>query len=168
MIWQTAKGMIIGVLSLVVIIAVVVGLWLGGVFASPAVGRANAYKEKHSSSNWTSAQAQFVRDYEDVIKFNRQIAEAQLTADQYDKAHPANPNPMPGDPVEEHRSQLADDLAGLEQQCGNTVADYNTAAGAYLSRDFRDSNLPDRLGTDNCTPAAITTTVPTDLPTTGN
>lgn len=148
-----AGGMVIAVLSLVVIVAVVVGLWLGGVFASPAVGRANAYKDKHSATNWTQAQAGFERDWASIKKLDKQAAAAKADMDAFDKQHPVNPSaqPMPGDPVEEQRGNLSSDYRGARQQCQNAVADYNAAARTYTLRDFRSADLPEQI--DDTDPA---------------
>jgi len=133
------------------------GLWLGGVFASPAVGKANAYKEKHSSTNWTQAQAQFEADYADVIKFDKQVTSAQDDLDQWVKDNPHWQDSGPYDPSREDHTNLVTDLKGARQQCQNTVADYNQRARTYTLRDFRAADLPQQIDdTDPATDCAPT------------
>lgn len=150
-----------GLLLALVVIVLPLALWAAGVFTSGIHGKGEAIKQKNNAGNWTSAQAQFERDFADFQKFQVQATGAQTALDQFNRDHPANPNAMPGDPNEEKRNQLSDDLSGVVQQCGNTAADYNTAARSYLSEQFRAADLPPSLDPADCTPVQTSRPTPT-------
>lgn len=135
------------------------GLW---VLLSPAKGAGDAYVQKNSANNWVAAQAGFHRDYETIKAFGQQISDAQQQLTSYEAAHPSLGNGTPYDPVAQQDTNLRTTLTGLQQQCQNTVSDYNTRAQSYLTRDFRDAGLPDRIDvTTECRTPAVPTTTPT-------
>lgn len=145
------------VIAFFLVVVLPLGLWLGGVFASPAVGKANAYRDKHSATNWTQAQAQFETDYADVIKFDKQVTSAQDDLDQWVKDNPRWQESGPYDPAREDHTNLVTDLKGARQQCQNTVADYNQRARTYTLRDFKSADLPQQIDdTDPATDCAPT------------
>lgn len=158
---STLKMVVLAVVAILFVIVLPLVLWLGGVFASGPIGKGEAYKQKNNAGNWTSAQAQFERDFADFQKFQTQATGAQTALDRFNRDHPANPDAAPGDPNEEQRSQLTNDLAGIVQQCGNTAADYNTAARSYLSEQFRAADLPPSLDPADCTPVQTALPTPT-------
>lgn len=158
---STLKVVVLAVVAVLFVIVLPLMLWAAGVFTSGIHGKGEAIKQKNNAGNWTSAQAQFERDYADFTKFQTQATGAQTTLDRFNQEHPVNPNAGPGDPTEEHRSQLSDDLAGIVQQCGNTAADYNTAARSYLSSQFRAADLPPSLDPADCTPVQTARPTPT-------
>lgn len=41
-------------------------------------------------------------------------------------------------------------LTGLTQQCQNVVTQYNTDSQSYLTQDFKDANLPEKLDPAAC------------------
>lgn len=142
---KVALGCGIATLAFLLVVVLPLGLWLGGVFASPAVGKANAYRDKHSASNWTQAQAGFERDWAAIKKLDKQTSAAADDLDLFNKTHPANPNAGPYDRTEEQRDNLTTDYKGARQQCQNAVADYNAAARTYTLRDFRAADLPQQI-----------------------
>lgn len=142
----TRKGVVWAcVIAFFLVVVLPLGLYLGGVFASPAVGRANAYKDKHSASNWTQAQAGFESLYADVIKLDKQVTSAQDDLDQWVKDNPKWQESGPYDPVREDHTNYVTDLKGARQQCQNTVADYNARSRTYTLRDFKSADLPQQI-----------------------
>ncbi len=142
----TRKGVVWAVVIMFALVVVLpLGLWLGGVYASPVVGKANAYRDKHGATNWTQAQAAFERDWASILKLDKQTSAAADDLDLYNKMYPVNPNAGPGNAVEEQRANLAVDYKGARQQCQNAVADYNAAARTYTLRDFRAADLPQQI-----------------------
>ncbi|GAC1369340.1 MAG: hypothetical protein NVSMB39_1060 [Candidatus Saccharimonadales bacterium] len=136
----------IWVIGIIVVVGLIGGgIWAFNVFFSPAKGAGDAYAQKNSAQNWTNAQAQFNQDYQAVLAFDSQIADAQANLAQFEKAHPQLGNGTPYDPVAEQDANLRRTVTGLTQQCQNTVAAYNTRANSYLSKDFRDANLPAQI-----------------------
>src|SRR5947208_15514298 len=83
---KTVVWLIVLVFTLVVVLPL--GLWAGGVLFAPTAGKAQAYKDKHSASNWTQAQAGFESLYADAQKFDRQMDDAQATLDQFKHDNP--------------------------------------------------------------------------------
>lgn len=158
---SNTKIVIWSVITVIGVIVLVVGLWAAGVFTSGIHGKGEAIKQKNNAGNWTSAQAQFERDFADFQKFQTQATGAQTALDRFNQDHPVNPNAGPGDPTEEQRTNLTNDLAGIVQQCGNTAADYNTAARSYLSEQFRAADLPPSLDPADCTPVQTSRPTPT-------
>jgi hypothetical protein len=154
---STTKVVVWAVIAALFVIVLPLALWLTGVFASPAIGKANAYRDKHGATNWTQAQAQFEQDYASVIKFDKQVTAAQDDLDQWVKDNPKWTESGPYDPVREDHTNLVTDLKGARQQCQNTVADYNARARTYTLRDFKSADLPQQIDdTDPATDCAPT------------
>lgn len=133
------------VIAFALVVVLPLALWLAGVFASPVVGQANAYRDKHRAGNWTQAQAGFERSWASILKLDKQTGAAADDMDTYNKVHPVDPDAGPGNAVEEQRANLATDYKGARQQCQNAVADYNAAARTYTLRDFRAVDLPAQI-----------------------
>lgn len=144
---STLKIVILGVVAALFVIVLPVMLWAAGVFTSGIHGKGEAVKQKNDASNWTQAQAGFERDWSSIKKLDRQTEQAKGDLDDFNKIHPASATaqPVPGDPIEEQRSQLFDDYKGARQQCENAVADYNASARTYTLRDFRSDDLPQQI-----------------------
>jgi hypothetical protein len=132
-------------IAFLLVIVLPLGLWLGGVFASPLVGKADAYKAKHGAENWTQAQAGFERDFASVKKLDQQTEDAKDDLDAFVKAHPDIGNGSVYDPLAEQLANLSRDHRGVRQQCQNAVANYNAEARVYTLRDFRSADLPSAI-----------------------
>lgn len=129
-------GLTVGwwVVIVVVALALTAGIWGIQVATSGVKGQGDAQIQKNSAPNWTQAQADFHKYYEGILADDRKINQV---ADDL-KADPNN-------------SVLKTNLSGLKSHCMDLVATYNTKAESYLSRDFRDAGLPDRI--DNTNPS---------------
>lgn len=159
---RTALIWLGGLIAICLVISAV--LWALGVFASPLKGQGDAYREKHSAQNWVSAQAGFQRDYNSFVTFQQQIVYTKKQLTDFQQAHPNVGNGTPFDPLAEQLDNLQRSVTGLTLQCQNTATNYNTAAGSYLSQDFRDASLPEQLDPVQCTNPSGT--IPTLVPTT--
>lgn len=139
----------IGIL-LVTALVVTLALWGFGVWTAPWKGQGDAYQQKHSSSNWVPAQQGFHQEFNDVQGYKAKLVSARAALAAFDQAHPNVGNGTPYDPLLNQRTNLETTVTGLEQQCQNTVQQYNTDARSYLTEDWRDANLPDHLEVTEC------------------
>ncbi len=112
--------------------------------ASPR-GRGDAHIQKEGASNRIAAQAVFVNDLTSIVKFNQQYIDALKAVEDWDKANAGKQDNAIGT-LANQRQNLVDTANGIRQQCQNVIADYNRAGASYLSRDFKDEELPDRIG----------------------
>jgi len=115
-------------------------------------GQQQATQDKNSAGNFEAAQRQFLQDKNDVDGYVQKITAARQQLADFDKAHPslASEDGLAGLTDAQQRQSLATNLTGLQQQCVNVVNDYNTNARAYLTADWRDANLPERLDPNSC------------------
>lgn len=120
---------------MVVLIASVLGVaaWGIKVATSGVRGQGDAEQQKNSASNWTAAQARFRQLHEDIFATDRKldVLAAQAKADPADKVAQTT-------------------YAGTVSYCLGLVGTYNAEAKTYLSQDFRDADLPERI--DNSDP----------------
>lgn len=146
------KAAVLVTIGIVIIVALVWGLRTGG---SYWWGRGGAIQDKNSSANFEQAQALFHRDYTAVQADRVKIQAAQRDLDAWNAAHPGyQGNGTPFDPLAQQQANKQATLTGLQQGCLGEVSDYDTAAQAYLTRDFRDTGLPASLDvTTACDPA---------------
>lgn len=110
------------------------GIWAFNVFVSGPKGQGDAVMQKNSAENWVDAQADFNRRYQDILATDRKITIAKSSLDA-----------SPDDQV------LRTNYIGLMNYCTDVVAEYNTQARSYLSREFRDADLPEQISTLNPT-----------------
>lgn len=115
-------------------------------------GQQGAIQEKNSTQNWTQAQVSFHQQVNDVDGFKQKIILTRQQLADFDKAHPhlGAEDGLVGMQDTQTRNSLATDLTGLQQQCLNTVAAYNTASEGYLTADWKDADLPSRLDPSVC------------------
>jgi len=115
-------------------------------------GQQGAQQEKNSSSNWTSAQVSFHRQANDYDGYLKKIAQARQALADFDKLHPnlAGEDGLVGMQDTQARQSLTVNLTGVQQQCVNTVNDYNTASEGFLTADWKDADLPSRLDASAC------------------
>lgn len=113
-------------------IAVVVGIFLfsWGAYAisvamSAPKGVGDAIKQKNSASNWTSAQKEFEKRYEEVKLLDKMI-----------KVHNDALAADPKNPV------LKTNVTGVISGCMSAVADYNADSRSYLMEEFKSVDLP--------------------------
>jgi hypothetical protein len=130
-------------------IVIVMILWGFGVITAPWKGQGDAYQQKNSAQNWVAAQKTFHTEFNDVEAYKAKIAQSQKDITAYEIAHP-QANGTPFDPAAQQDANLHTVLTGLQQQCQNTVADYNTNAESYLTESWRDAQLPDHLDPATC------------------
>lgn len=115
-------------------------------------GRQQAEQTKNSAQNWTSAQAAFHQEANDVTGFTTKIAAAKQALTDFDKTHPnlTAEDGLTGYTDAQARQGLTSNLAGLQQQCVNTVTEYNTQSQSYLTEDWKDADLPNKLDSSAC------------------
>lgn len=132
------------------VLLILVGLWGLGVLTSPVRGAGDAYAQKNSAGNWVYAQKQFQSEAKTFDTRKVQITDANRAL----VAWRAGPHPADGMAVytdAEHGRNLETTLTGLTTGCQNIAAEYNTDSHAYLSRQFKDADLPERLDPNACT-----------------
>jgi len=115
-------------------------------------GQGDAYRQKNSASNWVAAQVAFHREANDVTAFTQKIAQARQDLADFDKLHPnlTSEDGLMGMQDVQARQSLVTNVTGLRQQCLNTVNQYNTDSRGYLTEDWKDADLPERLETSAC------------------
>lgn len=143
------------VVAVVVIIAIVGGVWLFRVVTAQVKGTGDATITKYSEQNWVPAQRQFHQNINDIDGFKTKIQNKAAELAAYVKAHPTS-NGTPYDPNAEYANNLRSDLSGLSAQCTNTVSSYNTDVEGFLTAGFRDPGLPDHIDPAVCNPPAGT------------
>lgn len=143
----SVKGVVIVIAVMLVLGA---GVWGLGVAFSWWKGQGDGYQQKNSAQNWIAAQRAFHQEYNDVQAYGQKITLAKQQLDAFQKAHPQVGNGTPYDPLAQQEGNLQTTLTGLQQQCMNTVAQYNTDAKAYLTEDWRDASLPSQLEPGMC------------------
>lgn len=117
------------VLMAVIVIALIgVAVWGIRVLTSGARGQGDAIAQKNSATNWTAAQARFRSLHEDILATDRKldVLAAQAAANPSDRVAQTT-------------------YAGTVSYCLGVVGAYNAEAKTYLSQDFRDSDLPERI-----------------------
>ena len=142
----TTLKAVCGVLAAGLVLAVI--LWGFGVLVAPWEGQGDAHREKNSAANWVAAQRAFHQERNDVTAFQAKIATAKRDLEAFEQNHPSNGTPY--DPNAQQDQNLHATLTGLQQQCVNTVATYNTDAQSYLTEDWRDTDLPTQLDPTMC------------------
>lgn len=130
-----------------------VAVWGAVVLFSGVQGQGDSVVKKNSSDNFISAQAGFVRDNEEFQTDLGKIKDAKQQLVDFEHAHPNLGNGTPYDPLSDQDSNLRTTLTGSVQTCQNIAADYNTRSKSYLSQDFKDAGLPDRLDPAQCSTA---------------
>ena len=128
-------------------------IWGIRVATSDTRGAGNVEIERNSAENRIRAQAFFEQSYQDIKKFDVQIGDAQKA---YDDFIATTPKPTADDVVAaqlytQRLSGLQTTLTGLQQQCQNTVADYNAEARKTLAAEWRSDELPYQI--DGSSPA---------------
>lgn len=109
-------------------------------------GQGGAIQQKNSTQNFIAAQAQFHRDLTMIAADKQNMKTTQQQISQFNAAHPDyQGNGTPFDPLAQQLNTYQTVLAGQQQTCQATVADYDTAAQSYLTQDWRDANLPSQL-----------------------
>lgn len=147
---RTSIQLVLGLLAGGAVIGLLV--WGAIVFFSGVKGQGDSVVKKNSSDNFISAQAGFVRDNEEFQADLVKIRDAAKQVKDFEAAHPTG-NGTPYDPNAEQAQNLRTTLTGSTQSCQSIAADYNARSQSYLSQDFKDANLPDRLDPAQCSTA---------------
>lgn len=129
-----------------------VAVWGAIVLFSGIKGQGDSVVKKNSSDNFISAQAGFVRDNEEFQADLVKIRDAAKQVKDFEAAHPTS-NGTPYDPNAERDTNLRTTLTGSTQSCQSVAADYNERSQSYLSQDFKNANLPERLDPAQCSSA---------------
>lgn len=142
--WDPRRVKITIAAFVAVVLIAPVAIWGIRVATSDAKGKGNVEIERNSAENRVRAQAFFEQSYQDIKKFDAQIADAQKA---YDDFIATTPKPTADDVVaaQLYTQQLSNrqtTLTGLQQQCQNTVADYNAEARKTLAAEWRSEELP--------------------------
>ena len=142
--WDPRRVKIILAVLLAVVIIAPVSIWGFRIATSDTRGAGNVEIERNSAENRVRSQAFFEQAYEDVQKFDTQIGDAQKA---YDNFVADNPKPTAEDLVaaqlySQQMNNRQVTLTGLQQQCQNTVADYNAEARKTLASKWRSPELP--------------------------
>jgi hypothetical protein len=142
--WDPRRVKIILAVFLAVVIIAPVSIWGIRVATSDTRGAGNVELERNSAGNRVRAQAFFEQSYQDIKKFDVQVVDAQKA---YDDFVTNNPKPSADDLVaaQIYGQQLNSrqvTLTGLQQQCQNTVANYDAEARKTLAAEWRSNELP--------------------------
>src|SRR5438046_9972035 len=83
-----AKKVWFGTIGIVVATGVIVtvALWGFGVWTAPWKRQGDAYQQKHSASNWVSAQRGFHQTFNDVQGYKAKLVAAQRELAAFDQA----------------------------------------------------------------------------------
>jgi len=151
--WNPRRVKIFFAILVAVVLITPVTIWGVSVATSDAKGKGNVEIERNSAENRVRSQAFFEQAYEDVQKFDTQIGDAQKA---YDNFVADNPKPSADDLVaaQLYTQQLNNrqvTLTGLQQQCQNTVADYNAEARKTLAAKWRSPELPYQIDSSPAT-----------------
>jgi hypothetical protein len=123
--WSTKKVIWTAIAAFLGLVLLSWGGYALSVALSGPKGVGDAIKTKNSASNWTSAQKEFEKRYEEVKTLDRQIAV-------HAKALEADPqNPI-----------LQTNVTGVTSGCMSAVADYNADSRSYLMEEFKSVDLP--------------------------
>jgi cation transport regulator ChaB len=140
--WCVVALLVCGVLSAVA--------WGVDVAISGVRGQGNAHIQKNQADNFIAAQTQFHQDFESIRTLDQRLTAAQKAVVAWDAVHPGYAgNGTPYDPLGDERRGLAQTATGLQQQCQIAVGKYDASTESYLSRDFRDANLPFKMQSDD-------------------
>jgi hypothetical protein len=112
-----------GCLSILLIIALPITLWVAGVFTSGVRGTGNVIQQRNSSTNRVAQNTTLNNDSQTVIADHQKITQ------------------MSAIPTGQLTPQDRMDLQGAEQVCDSDVAAYNAAAANILAQ----GQLPDAL-----------------------
>jgi hypothetical protein len=124
-------------------------LWGFGVVTAPWKGKGDAYQQKESSSNWVNAQRGF-HDLDNKFEtYKTQVEDAKAALAEVQKQYPTS-NGTPYDPGAQQVANARTTLTGLTQQCQNVVTQYNTDSQSYMTQDFKDAGLPEKLDPAAC------------------
>ncbi|HEY9251711.1 MAG TPA: hypothetical protein VIP06_03550 [Nocardioides sp.] len=125
---STTKSVAVVLAVLLGVIALGWGIWALNVAMSPVRGTGDAYAQRNSAQNWTTAQARFEDLYAEVVATDRKItvAKERIDADPDDRT-------------------AKDTYFGTKSVCLSIVADYNADARKYLSESFRAADLPEQI-----------------------
>jgi hypothetical protein len=121
-----------------------IAIWGIQVATSDTRGAGNTEIERNSAENRIRAQAFFEQSFQDIKKFDVQVVDAQKA---YNDFVTNNPKPSADDLVaaQIYGQQLNSrqvTLTGLQQQCQNTVANYDAEARKTLAAEWRSNELP--------------------------
>jgi len=142
---RRVKFMIAALVAVAIITPI--AIWGIQVATSDTRGAGNTEIARNSAENRVRAQAFFEQAYEDVQKFDVQVVDAQKA---YDDFVTNNPKPSADDLVaaQIYSQQLNSrqvTLTGLQQQCQNTVANYDAEARKTLAAEWRSPELPYKI-----------------------
>lgn len=151
--WDPRRVKIVIAAFVALVVLAPAAIWGIRVATSDTRGAGNVEIERNSAENRVRAQAFFEQSYQDIQKFDVQVVDAQKA---YDNFIATNPKPTADDVVaaQVYSQQLNSrqvTLTGLQQQCQNTVADYNAEARKTLAAEWRSKELPYQI--DGSSPA---------------
>ncbi|MCX6805784.1 MAG: hypothetical protein NT114_03790 [Patescibacteria group bacterium] len=142
--WDPRRVKIAIAVFIAVVLVAPIAIWGIRVTTSDTRGAGNVEIERNSAENRVRAQAYFEQSYQDIKKFDVQIVDAQKA---YNDFVTNNPKPSADDLVaaQIYGQQLNSrqvTLTGLQQQCQNTVANYDAEARKTLAAEWRSNELP--------------------------
>jgi hypothetical protein len=151
--WDPRRVKLMIAALVAVLIIAPVSIWGIRVATSDTRGAGNVEIERNSAENRIRAQAYFEQSFQDIKKFDVQIVDAQKA---YDDFVTNNPKPSADDLVaaQIYGQQLNSrqvTLTGLQQQCQNTVANYDAEARKTLAAEWRSNELPYQIDSSPAT-----------------
>ena len=142
--WDPRRVKIAIAALIAVVLVAPIAIWGIQVATSDTRGAGNTEIARNSAENRIRSQAYFEQSYQDISKFDLQIGDAQKA---YNDFVTNNPKPSAEDLVaaQIYGQQLNSrqvTLTGLQQQCQNTVANYDAEARKTLAAEWRSNELP--------------------------
>ena len=122
-------AVVVGFIVIIILIGTLLA-WGFGIVTAPWQGKGSAYKQQQSGTNRVFAQQLFHELYND---YQATVAKIPIYKEQASTSYQAQTN-----------------LTGLESHCNDVVAQYNAASNKYLTKDFKDANLPVALSYESC------------------
>jgi hypothetical protein len=116
-----------------VVIGIIIGIFALTVGLSGIVGKGNAHIQKENSTNRIDQNSQF---YDLKSDYDATVNKIEV----FKQAAAANPT--------DRQTQI--DLTGVESHCLTVVGDYAAQSGKYISKDFKDADLPESLDASAC------------------
>lgn len=110
--------------GLILFVVLIVAIWGFGIWFAGPQGQAGAYKKKVSATNRVQKQEMFEQLNADIDGYVAKIDVAKAAV----KADPSEFNKI--------------NLVGAEQQCIDTVQQFNAESHKYSSRDWKSTHLP--------------------------
>ncbi len=139
---STILSIVVGLALLAVV--VVGGAYLGWgyrMWAAPHEGKVQAFEQQQSGNNRVIQNSGFTTTYEDLQKAPAAIKVQRDALSDWDARNSGKQDNGIGS-LANQRNYLQQTLDGIILNCQQTVANYNAAATAYISKNYLPAGYP--------------------------